>query len=73
MFAEYCEPALPALAQLALRNADKRLALAWLALSNAEQNDDWVRAAELQFSVIPRLEAERRRRLPPEKTPRSAA
>jgi hypothetical protein len=40
------------------KELDKRIALAWLALRNAERNGDWVRAGELAYGTIPRLERE---------------
>jgi hypothetical protein len=40
---------------------EKRIALAWLALRNAERNGDWRQADQLQFVTIPRLELEAER------------
>jgi hypothetical protein len=56
MFDKQRDPALPRWNEI-----DKKIALAWLALRNAERNGDWVRANELEFGVIPRLEMEAER------------
>jgi hypothetical protein len=55
MFAEYREidPVAPG-----GKAIERRIALAWLALSNARRDREWVRAAELEFGLIPRLESE---------------
>jgi hypothetical protein len=53
MFAKYRAPDDPRRKEL-----DKRIALAWLALRNAERNGNWVRAGELAYGTIPRLERE---------------
>jgi hypothetical protein len=55
-FDKHRDPALPRRNEL-----EKRIALAWLALRNAERNGDWRRADQLQFGTIPRLEMEAER------------
>jgi hypothetical protein len=47
MFAEQREPEDPRRKEL-----DKRIALAWLALRNAERNGDWVRASQLAGTIL---------------------
>jgi hypothetical protein len=55
-FDKHRDPGLPRRNEI-----DKKIALAWLALRNAERNGEWVRGNELQFSTIPRLELEAQR------------
>jgi hypothetical protein len=47
MFAEYRAPDDPRRKEL-----DKRIALAWLALRNAERNGKWARASQLAGTIL---------------------
>jgi hypothetical protein len=53
MFAEYREPEDPR-----RKVAERQIAMAWLALMNAERNGEWALAGELAYGTIPRLERE---------------